>query len=171
MTLPFTDLVRSLPESVPFVGPETHERQRGAPFKARIGANESVFGPSPKTVEAMCAAAQDAWKYCDAENYELKQALAKHHGVTAENIIIGEGIDGLLGLTVRLFVDPGDAVITSAGAYPTFNYHVDGHGEPEAVDGVVDGGGVRRAFAAATDKQTLVDMVSGLGDRVTGMGT
>lgn len=128
MTLPFTDLVRSLPESVPFVGPETHERQRGVPFKARIGANESVFGPSPKTVEAMCAAAEDAWKYCDAENYELKQALAKHHGVTAENIIIGEGIDGLLGLTVRLFVDPGDAVITSAGAYPTFNYHVDGHG-------------------------------------------
>ena len=31
--------------------------------------------------------------------------------------------------------------------------------------------GVRRAFAAATDKQTLVDMVSGLGDRVTGMFT
>ncbi len=128
MTLPFTDLVRSLPESVPFVGPETHERQRGAPFRARIGANESVFGPSPKAVEAMCTAARDAWKYCDAENYDLKQALAKHHGVTAENIVVGEGIDGLLGLTVRLFVDPGDAVVTSAGAYPTFNYHVDGHG-------------------------------------------
>lgn len=30
---------------------------------------------------------------------------------------------------------------------------------------------VRRAFAAATDKQTLVDLVSGLGDRVTGMFT
>ncbi|MBO6949455.1 MAG: pyridoxal phosphate-dependent aminotransferase [Rhodospirillales bacterium] len=128
MTLPFTDLVRSLPETVPFVGPETHERQRGASFRARIGANESVFGPSPKAVEAMCAAASEAWKYCDAENYALKQALAKHHSVAAENIVVGEGIDGLLGLTVRLFVDPGDAVITSAGAYPTFNYHVDGHG-------------------------------------------
>ena len=128
MVLPFTDLVRALPESVPFVGPETHERQRGAPFKARIGANESVFGPSPAAVAAMSAAAAEAWKYCDSENYELKQALAHHHGIQPENLVIGEGIDGLLGLVVRLFVEQGDAVITSEGAYPTFNYHVVGFG-------------------------------------------
>ena len=42
-----TDLVASLPATVPFVGPETQERRRGAPFAARIGANESIFGPSP----------------------------------------------------------------------------------------------------------------------------
>lgn len=128
MPLPFTKLVQGLPESVPFVGPETHERQRGKPFAARIGANESVFGPSPNAVEAMCAAAADVWKYCDAENYDLKQALARHHGVGMDNIVIGEGIDGLLGLVVRLFVEQGDAVATSAGAYPTFNYHVAGFG-------------------------------------------
>ena len=38
---------RPLPSTVPFVGPETQERNRGRPFKARIGANENVFGPSP----------------------------------------------------------------------------------------------------------------------------
>lgn len=124
----FTDLVKQLPESVPFVGPETHERERGEPFAARIGANESVFGPSPNAVEAMCAAAADVWKYCDAENYDLKHALARHHGVGMDNIVIGEGIDGLLGLVVRLFVERGDAVVTSAGGYPTFNYHVAGFG-------------------------------------------
>jgi histidinol-phosphate aminotransferase len=41
---------------------------------------------------------------------------------------VGEGIDGLLGLLVRLMVGPGDAVVTSAGAYPTFNFHVAGFG-------------------------------------------
>ncbi|MCB1347243.1 MAG: aminotransferase class I/II-fold pyridoxal phosphate-dependent enzyme, partial [Maritimibacter sp.] len=40
----------------------------------------------------------------------------------------GEGIDGLLGYLVRLTVGPGDTVVTSAGAYPTFNYHVAGFG-------------------------------------------
>ncbi|MGA1210403.1 MAG: hypothetical protein ACO3U4_12355, partial [Gemmobacter sp.] len=45
-----TDLVAGLPATVPFVGPETQERRRGAPFAARIGANESVFGPSPAAV-------------------------------------------------------------------------------------------------------------------------
>lgn len=100
----------------------------GKAFRARIGANESVFGPSPAAVAAMRDAAAGAWKYCDPENLELKQALAAHHGVAPDNIVVGEGIDGLLGLVVRLFVDPGDAIVTSAGAYPTFNFHVVGFG-------------------------------------------
>lgn len=124
----FTDLTASLPSSVPFVGPETHERERGAPFVARMGANESVFGPSPKAVTAMREASKEVWKYCDSENYELKQALAAHHDIAPENIVVGEGIDGLLGLVVRMFVGQGDAVVTSLGAYPTFNFHVAGFG-------------------------------------------
>lgn len=123
-----TALVDSLPATVPFVGPETQERARGRRFKARIGANESVFGPSPKAVAAMTVAAAEAWMYCDPENHDLKQALAKHHGVGPDNIVVGEGIDGLLGYTVRLIVGPGTAVATSLGAYPTFNYHVAGFG-------------------------------------------
>ncbi|MEO0763289.1 MAG: aminotransferase class I/II-fold pyridoxal phosphate-dependent enzyme, partial [Pseudomonadota bacterium] len=60
--------------------------------------------------------------------HDLRAALAAHHGIDAGNIIVGEGIDGLLGYLVRLLVGPGDAVVTSDGAYPTFNYHVVGHG-------------------------------------------
>ncbi len=113
---------------MPFVGPETQERNRGRPFRARIGANESVFGPSPKAIEAMEKAAAEAWKYCDPENYDLKQALAAHHGVAPANIVVGEGIDGLFAYVVRLFVEPGVTVATSLGAYPTFNFHVHGYG-------------------------------------------
>jgi histidinol-phosphate aminotransferase len=125
---PYTPTVKGLPSTVPFVGPETQERQRGQPFLARVGANESPFGPSPLAVEAMTVASREAWKYCDPENHDLKQALARHHGVKPQNVAIGEGIDGLLGYTVRMFVEPGTAVVTSLGAYPTFNFHVAGHG-------------------------------------------
>jgi histidinol-phosphate aminotransferase len=38
--------------------------------------------------------------------------------------VIGEGIDGLLGLTVKLAAEPGSAIVTSDGTYPTFNFHV-----------------------------------------------
>lgn len=124
----YTPLVQTLPASVPFVGPETQERARGAAFAARLGANESVFGPSPRAVAAMAEAAQDAWMYGDPEVWELRHALAAHHGVAAGNVVVGEGIDGLLGYLVRLLVAPGDAVVTSDGAYPTFNYHVAGFG-------------------------------------------
>ena len=124
----FNSLVASLPATVPFVGPETQERARGAAFAARIGANESVFGPSPRALQAMHAAAGEAWKYGDPENHDLKQALAELHGVAPANIVVGEGIDGLLGYLVRMLVSLGTPVVTSHGAYPTFNYHVAGFG-------------------------------------------
>lgn len=123
-----TPLAESLPATVPFVGPETQERQRGSLFRARIGANENGFGASPKVAAAMAAAASEMWKYCDPENHDLRQLIAAHHGVSPENIAVGEGIDGLLGLIVRLFVGPGQPVVSSLGAYPTFNYHVAGFG-------------------------------------------
>jgi histidinol-phosphate aminotransferase len=124
----YTPLVQSLPASVPFIGPEAQERAHGKRFAARIGANESVFGPSPRVIEAIASAAHDTWMYGDPEVFELRQALARHHDIAVENIVVGEGIDGLLNYLVRMLVEPGDAVVTSDGAYPTFNFHVSGFG-------------------------------------------
>lgn len=123
-----TPLVAGLPATVPFVGPEAQERRLSRRFAARLGANESVFGPSPAAVAAMAAAAVDAWQYGDPEMHDLRAALAEHHGVPAAAIVVGEGIDGLLGNLVRLLVGPDTPVVTSAGAYPTFAYHVVGFG-------------------------------------------
>ncbi len=124
----FNGLIESLPALVPFVGPEAQERGRGQPFRARLGANESLFGPSPKALAAMRAAADGNWMYADPESHELRAALAEFHGVGLDNVVIGEGIDGLLGLVVKLAVEPGSPVVTSDGTYPTFNVHVAGGG-------------------------------------------
>jgi histidinol-phosphate aminotransferase len=73
------------------------------------------------------AAAQVNW-YCDPEGFVLREALAARHGVARGNIVLGSGIDDLLGLIVRAVIDPGDAVVMSHGAYPTFAFHVNGFG-------------------------------------------
>ena len=153
-----TPLVRALPSTVPFVGPEAQERERGRPFRARIGANESSFGPSPRVIARMESVARDQWMYCDPDNYDLKQAAARHLGVSAENVVVGEGIDGLLSLVARMYAAPGDAVVTSLGAYPTFNFHIAGVGgrlvtvpyenDKESLDGLL--------AAVAREKAPLV---------------
>lgn len=120
----FTPIISALPSTVPFVGPEALERRFNSKIAARIGANESVFGPSPKAIAAMQAAASESWMYGDPEHHDLKAAIASSLGVKPENIACGGGIDGLLGLVVRLFIEQGDVVATSLGAYPTFNFHV-----------------------------------------------
>lgn len=125
-----TRIVSALPSTTPFVGPEALERQNGRPFRARIGANESAFGISPMAREAILSALDNngcSW-YADPENHQLREQLADRHRVSPCEICVDGGIDSLLGLTVRALVEPGDKVVTSAGAYPTFNYHVAGFG-------------------------------------------
>ncbi len=124
----FTPLISALPATVPFVGPEAIERQRGLPVMARIGANESGFGPAPSVLAAIREKAGEIWKYNDPENFALKTALAAHLGLAPANIVVGEGVDDLLGLIVRLVIEPGMPVVTSFGGYPTFNFHVNGFG-------------------------------------------
>jgi histidinol-phosphate aminotransferase len=128
LSIKYTNIVDGLPASVPFVGPEAQERTLNQVFKARIGANESVFGPSIKAVMAMQKEIIKTWQYGDPENYDLINALAIKHKVSPKNIVVGEGIDGLLGYLVRLIIQKGDNVVTTDGAYPTFNYHVNGYG-------------------------------------------
>ena len=159
-----TAIAGGLPPTVPFTGPETLERRMGRPFDARLGANESVFGPSPAALEAVRAAAADAWMYGDPDLHDLKASLAAHHDVPAACVTVGEGIDGLLGTLCRLTVEPGVAVVTSDGAYPTFNYHVAGNGgtlvkvpyrddreDPEALLAAVRDHGARLAYMANPD--------------------
>ena len=165
MTSPrYTKLIDSLPAKVPFVGPEAQERAQGFDFVARLGANESVFGPSPQAIAAMQAAARDVWMYGDPELHNLRHALAAHHRVAPENIVVGEGIDGLLGYLVRLLVAEGDPVVTSLGAYPTFLYHVAGfggqvtavpykedHEDPEALLAAAQASGAKLLYLANPD--------------------
>lgn len=175
----------ALPSTVPFTGPETLERRTGIPFRARLGANESLFGPSSRAIAAMKEAAEGAWMYGEPENHDLKQALAAHHGVTPSHIAVGPGIDGLLGLICRLVLEPGTAVVTSLGAYPTFNFHVAGYGgvltrvpykggheDPEALVAAAKSTGARLIYLANPDNPmgshhpapVIEDMVANLPD-------
>jgi histidinol-phosphate aminotransferase len=124
----FTNIVSGLPSTIPFVGPEAIERRRGQPFQLRVGANESAFGISPSAAEAMRAEANRIAWYGDPEGFELREEIARFHSVSMDEVCLAGGIDELLGLTVRMFVEPGTPVLTSLGAYPTFNYQVSGFG-------------------------------------------
>jgi histidinol-phosphate aminotransferase len=125
---PFTRIVRELPATVPFLAPEAIERRSGKKLTLRLGANESAFGPSPLALKAMRAAAAQISYYGDPESYDLRAALAARHSVGMEHIVIGCGVDDLLELIVRTYLEPGQTAVTSLGGYPTFAYHVAGYG-------------------------------------------
>jgi histidinol-phosphate aminotransferase len=66
--------------------------------------------------------------YGDPESLDLRDALAEKHGCAPSQIVVGAGIDDLMGLAVRAFVAPGQPALLVRGTYPTFLYHVAGYG-------------------------------------------
>ncbi len=124
----FSSLVHVLPALKPFIAPEALERERGERFLLRLGANESAWGCAPAVQAAAAEVIGEATHYCDPEGIQLRTGIAKQLGCSPENITLGEGIDGLLGLMVRLFIDPGYHVVTTDGTYPTLLYHCHGFG-------------------------------------------
>src|SRR3954467_15870748 len=63
----------------------------------KLNTNESPFGPSPRALEAIRAAAADTLRlYPDPEATELREALASHHGVRPEQVFVGNGSDEVL---------------------------------------------------------------------------
>ena len=123
-----SQIVGGLPATIPFLGPEAIERQIGGALAVRLGANESLFSPSPRAVSALREAAFQSSFYGDPEGWELRVALAANHDARPENLVLGCGIDELLGLVCQAYLDPGETVVMSTGGYPTFAYHVNGHG-------------------------------------------
>ena len=119
-------LVAAIPSVTPFVAPEELERRQGKPFLARLGANESVFGPSPNARKA--AAEFQPAHYGDPKSLLLRQALAVHHEISKDQIVVASGIDELLSLFCRAFAAPGETAVTTDGTYPTFAFGATGAG-------------------------------------------
>lgn len=124
----FSRIVDAIAPSTPFVGPEELERQQRRSFLVRVGANESAFGISAAARDAMSEVLSRVSRYGDPENFDLRSELARQNGVAVDNVLIGSGIDDLFALLVHALIDPGAAVVTSLGSYPTFNYFVVGYG-------------------------------------------
>ncbi|MBI1881455.1 MAG: aminotransferase class I/II-fold pyridoxal phosphate-dependent enzyme, partial [Chloroflexi bacterium] len=85
----------------------------------KLDANENPFGPSPLVAQAL-AEALYLHIYPDPESRELRAALADYTGLAAEYLLAGQGADELIDLTMRLFIEPGDAIVNCP---PTFGMY------------------------------------------------
>ncbi|NUQ73096.1 MAG: aminotransferase class I/II-fold pyridoxal phosphate-dependent enzyme [Polyangiaceae bacterium] len=128
MPIAFAKLIAGLDITSPFVGAWELERRRGRPYKARLGANECLFGASPAAMAVLTARGPETALYCDPTHTELRDAIALAFGLSRRHVVVAEGIEGLLGLFTRALLDPGDVAVTSQGGYPSFDFYVRGCG-------------------------------------------
>lgn len=77
----------------------------------RIVANENNLGVSPKAREGMMRAMLEGNRYPDGTCTELRKKLAAAHGLRPEQILVGNGLDGVFTILARTFLSSGDEVV------------------------------------------------------------
>lgn len=73
----------------------------------KLNTNENPYPPSPKVLAAVRAAVDGRLRlYPNPSAEAVREALARHHGCSPDQIIVGNGSDELLALAVRTFTEP-----------------------------------------------------------------
>ncbi|WP_026143065.1 MULTISPECIES: histidinol-phosphate transaminase [unclassified Thioalkalivibrio] len=96
------------------------ERELGITQAIKLASNENPLGPSPRAVEAGRMALSEAHVYPDGNGFELKARLAERHGVTPDQITLGNGSNEVLELIARTWLAPGRAAVFSAHAFAVY---------------------------------------------------
>lgn len=84
---------------------------------AKLASNENCWGPSDEVVKAM----RDAFKYSNRYQYPdggIVEAIAKHHGVKRENVMLGAGSGEILKVIGEVFTEDHKRVV---GVDPSYD--------------------------------------------------
>jgi histidinol-phosphate aminotransferase len=87
-------------------GPSPAVSSSAATAIVRLSSNENPYGPSPKALKAMTDAFGLACRYPDDSAELLIEALAKHNGVSPDQILLGDGSGEILKLSATAFTGP-----------------------------------------------------------------
>ena len=96
------------------------QRQYGLSEVVKLASNENPWGPSPLAVQAMQKVNTEVHRYPDQAAADLRAALAERYRLGNENIIVGNGSEGIIGYIVRAFLHENDEALTASATFTGF---------------------------------------------------
>lgn len=93
-----------------------------APGVALLSRNENPYGPSPKAIEAMMAAASKGCYYSDIGVKVLTDMIAERFGVSPEQVVLGEGSTEVLNAAALALASDGHILCPELFWDTTVNY-------------------------------------------------
>ena len=112
---PGADLVAQGPLGLPL--PPFDQQAYDYDSYAKLASNENPYGPSKSVLEAM----DWAFKYSNRYRYPdggILSAIAEHHGVEQDNVLLGAGSGEILKVVGLMLLDPDTKVL---GAEPSYD--------------------------------------------------
>ena len=114
-----TAAVQKLQPYVPGKPISELEREYGITSSIKLASNENPLGPGPRALAAIANAAQ-LGLYPDGNGFELKQALARKHGVDIEAITLGNGSNDVLVMVAETFLDERSEAVYSQHGFAVY---------------------------------------------------
>lgn len=96
------------------------KRELGLKQVIKLASNESPLGPSQAVLEAIRSNAGEVYRYPDGACFEMRRALMEYFGVEANHLIFGNGSDELVDILCQIYLEPGDSILTSQGAFSAY---------------------------------------------------
>jgi len=99
---------------------EEVQRELGLDRVVKLASNEGPFPPFPAALEAIERVTRDLNRYPDGGVWALRAALAEHHDVAFEQVVVGSGADGVIDLLSQATLDPGDEIVCGWPSFPSY---------------------------------------------------
>ncbi len=96
------------------------QRELGLKSVVKLASNENPIGASPRAMAAYRKAEKALALYPEGTSPELREGLARFHGIEPESVIVGNGSDEIIRLLCEAFLDPEDEVVVSQHAFIRF---------------------------------------------------
>lgn len=96
------------------------QREYGLSNIVKLASNENPLGPSPMAIKAIETHLKEQHRYPDPSCHDLIQTLCKEWSTPVSKITIGNGSNELIDLMIRIFCEPGEAILTSEAAFVAY---------------------------------------------------
>lgn len=151
-------IVRLRPEIL--ASPAYRQGKPAAADAFKLSSNENPFPPLPGVIEAVAQASIGFNRYPDASAGAVREVLGARYGVSADEVIIGNGSVALLTQFITAAAGPGDEVLFSWRSFEAYPGIVTVAGaESVLVPNAPDGSHDLTAMAAAVTERTRVVIV------------
>jgi histidinol-phosphate aminotransferase len=115
--------LEGLPEYIPGLPIEEVKRRYGLRDVIKLASNENPLGASPLALAAIVEGMTGLNYYPDGPSQDLREALAARNSIHRDQVIMGNGADGLIQMTCQAYLNPGDEVITSCSSFPLYDIY------------------------------------------------
>lgn len=86
--------------------------QANLPNLVKLNTNESPYGPAPEVLSAITAAATEGLRlYPDPNSTALREAIARHHDLSIEQVFVGNGSDEVLAFAFNGLLNHGKPIL------------------------------------------------------------